>query len=38
LNVREDLFARIRPRPFRSRLRVRDRLPGAPVEAPSDGR
>jgi len=38
LKAREDLFARIRPRPFRSRLRVRVRLPDAPVEVPPDGR
>lgn len=38
MKAREDLFARIRPRPFRSRLRVRDRLPYAHVEAPPDGR
>jgi len=38
LYAREDLFARIRPRPFRSRSRVRKRLPDAPVEAPPDGR
>ena len=38
MNAREDLFARIRPRPFRSRPGVRKRLPEAPVEAPPDGR
>ena len=38
MKIREDLFARIRPRPFRSRLRVRDRLRNAPVEAPPEGR
>jgi len=38
LKAREDLFARIRPRPFRSRLRGRERLPNAPVEVSPDGR
>jgi hypothetical protein len=38
LKIREDLFARIRPRPFRSRLRVRDRFLNPPIAAPPDGR
>lgn len=38
MKTKEDLSARIRPRPSRSRLRVRDRVINAPVEAPPDGR
>ena len=38
MKTKEDLSARIRPRPFRSRLRVRDSVINAPAKAPPAGR